>query len=424
VARPVRSLKAFLRPHPGWKLPRELKPRSVGRLARALPDGLRGDAFASLLTRIDGGAPVRAGNHVEVFCDGERATQAMLAAIDAAREEVLLEAYIFTDDSTGKRFSEALRRACARGVKVRVLADAIGSFSTAAAFWKAMEACGIEVHLFHRIFPDLWWQAFRDHRKILVVDRQVGFTGGMNIADEYSSFSLRKKHVAPGAMRDTHVRIEGPAAWDLAVVFAEGWDHVGGKTLPPTPEPHGTSGGVPTLVLDSRPGRGHRETAATLAAIVGGARERVWLTNAYFAPGHLAIALLGHAARRGLDVRLLLPGKSDVALLRHAAHGWYSRLLRKGVRIFEYQRAYLHAKTLVADGFVSVVGSTNLDFRSFQFNAECNLVMLDEGVGKRLVDAFEGDLAESEEMRLPAWKQRGTRHRLLDRFAGALTPLL
>src|SRR5262249_37696173 len=155
---------------------------------------------------------------------------------------------------------------------------------------------------------------FRDHRKILVVDRRVGFTGGMNIADEYSSFSLRKKHVAPGAMRDTHVRIEGPAAWDLAVVFAAGWEHVGGKALPGTPEAAPQDGGVPTLVLDSRPGRGHQETAATLAAIVAAARESVWLTNAYFAPGHLAIALLGHAARRGLDVRLLLPGKSDVEL--------------------------------------------------------------------------------------------------------------
>jgi cardiolipin synthase len=419
-----RSLKVYLRPRPGRRLPRELKPRKVGRLARALPLGVQDPGFPALLSRIDGGAPIRAGNRVEVYCDGEEATRAMLAAIDGAREEVLLEAYIFTDDSTGKRFAEACARARTRGVAVRVLADAIGSFATATRFWQGMEAQGVEVHLFHRIFPEIWWQAFRDHRKILVVDRRVGFTGGMNIADEYSTFSLRRKHVAPGAMRDTHVRIEGPAAWDLAVVFAEGWDRAGGATLPVTAPAVADDDHAPTLVLDSRPGRGHQETASALAAIVGAARERVWLTNAYFAPGHAAIAILGHAARRGLDVRLLLPGKSDVAILRHAGHGWYSRLLRKGVRIFEYQRAFLHAKTLVADRCVSVVGSTNLDFRSFQFNAECNLVILDREVGETLTKAFERDLADSEEVLLPAWRQRGTGHRLIDRFVGVLTPLL
>jgi cardiolipin synthase len=419
-----RSLKVFLRPRPGRQLPRELYPLRVGRLARALPGGVRDPGFPALLSRIDGGGAVRGGNRFEVYCDGEQATRAMLAAVEGAREEVLVEFYIFTDDSTGKRFAEVLTAAARRGVRVHVLADAIGSFATAAAFWKQMKADGIEVHLFHRLFPDLWWQAFRDHRKILVVDRRVGFTGGMNIADEYSSFTPRRKRTKPDAMRDTHVRVEGPVAWDLAVVFAEGWDHVGGKTLPVTPEPPGTGGPAPALVLDSRPGRGHRETAAALAAIVGAARESVWLTNAYFAPGHAAAAILGHAAARGVDVRLLLPGRSDVALLRHAGHGYYSRLLRKGVRIFEYQRALLHAKTLVADGHVSVVGSTNLDFRSFQFNSECNVVVLDDEVGAKLVAAYETDLADSREIELAAWGQRGSMHRLGDRLAGSLSPFL
>ncbi len=218
-----RSLKSFLRPRPERKLPRELQPGRVGRLARALPQGVHDPGFAGLLARIDGDGSVRGGNRVTVYCDGEEATRAMLDAIAAARQEVLLEAYIFTDDSTGTRFAEMLTAARRRGVHVRVLADAIGSFATAAAFWQRMQEDGIEVHLFHRLFPDLWWQAFRDHRKILVVDREVGFTGGMNIADEYSSFSLRRKRIAPGAMRDTHVRVEGGVAWELAAVFAEGW---------------------------------------------------------------------------------------------------------------------------------------------------------------------------------------------------------
>ena len=424
VTRKPRSLKAFLRPLPGRILPGELRPLKVGRLVRALPKGLRDPAFPALLSRIDGGETVWGGNRIDVYCDGEQATQSMLAAIGAAQQEVLVEFYIFTDDSTGKRFAQALTAAAKRGVRVCVLADAIGSFSTADAFWKQMQADGIEVHLFHRLFPDLWWHAFRDHRKILVIDREVGFTGGMNIADEYSSFTLRKKRVAPGAMRDTHVRIEGPVAWDLAVVFAEGWERSRGAALPVTPPPANPEGPARSLVLDSRPGRGHIETAATLAAISAAAEKTLWLTNAYFAPGHVAVAILARAAARGVDVRLLLPGKTDVQILLHAGHGWYSRLLKKGVRIFEYQRALLHAKTLVADRFCTVVGSTNLDFRSFQFNAECNLVTLDDEVGERLAQAFEADLVDSREVKLEQWRSRGRLHRMGDRMAGMLTPFL
>jgi len=292
-----RSLKSFLRPLPKWKLPRELRPLKVGRLARALPGGLRDPGFPALLSRIDGGETWWGGNRMEVYCDGAQATQSMLDAIDAAQAEVLVEFYIFTDDSTGKRFAQVLTAAAKRGVRVCVLADAIGSFSTAEAFWKQMQADGIEVHLFHRLFPDLWWHAFRDHRKILVIDRKVGFTGGMNIADEYSSFSMRKKHIAPGAMRDTHMRVEGPIVWDLAVVFAEGWDHVGGKKLPVT-SPPAVDGQEParSLVLDSRPGRGHIETAASLAAIAAAANKTLWLTNAYFAPGRKAVAILSRTS--------------------------------------------------------------------------------------------------------------------------------
>jgi cardiolipin synthase len=397
----------------------------VHRAVAQIPDGLRDPAFSALLSRIDDGGAVRAGNQLELFVEGESATLSMLAAIDGARHEVLLESYIFVDDDTGRRFACALRAAAARGVRVCVLADAVGSFSTAGGFWQDLREAGVEAHLFHRLFPELWWHPFRDHRKILVVDRQVAFTGGMNIADEYSAFTLRKKRLPPGTMRDTHARLTGPSVWDLVPVFAESWERAGGKTLLASGSPPRGSGGARVLVLDSRPGRGHQETSSALAALVAAARESVWLTNAYFAPGHSAVAILGYAARRrGLDVRLLLPGKTDVAIVRHAGHGWYSRLLRKGVRIFEYQRTLLHAKTMVVDGYASLVGSTNLDFRSFRFNAECNLVVLDAGVGAAMRGAFETDLADSEEIRLPSWKRRGNLHRFLDRTAGMLTPVL
>ena len=161
-----------------------------------------------------------------------------------------------------------------------------------------------------------------------------------------------------------------------------------------------------------------------LTAIASAARRSLWITNAYFAPRALAIEVLSAAARRGVDVRLLLPGTSDLPVLRHAGHGSFQALLANGVRIFEYGPAVLHAKTMVADGYVSVVGSTNLDFRSFRFNAECNLVVLDEATAAGMEAAFEEDLAGSVEIRLEPWRRRGLGHRCVDAAARGLSPLL
>jgi cardiolipin synthase len=396
----------------------------VGLLARSFPGGLRDPAFHALVSRIDGGGMLWAGNRCHLYTDGEEATAAMLGAIAGARQEVLLESYIFERDATGRRFLEAAAAAAARGLRVHVLADAVGSFTTPSQFWGPLVQAGGEALFFHRLLPFHWYHLLRDHRKMLVVDRQVVFTGGMNIADEYSKFSARRRRLPPGVMRDTQVRIEGPAAWDFVPVFAEGWERAGGTPLPMSPQPPNEGEGARVLVLDSRPRRGHRETAAVLAALVAAARDSFWITNAYFAPGRTLVAILGHAASRGLDVRLLLPGRTDAPIVRHAGHGWYSRLLDKGVRIFEYQRAVLHAKTVVADRHVSVIGSSNLDFRSFRFNAEINALIFDDGIGCQLADAFERDMVESEEIGREAWRRRGTLDRLTDRAAGILTPFL
>jgi cardiolipin synthase len=282
-----------------------------------------------------------------------------------------------------------------------------------------MKRRGVEARLFNPLFPHLLFQPYRDHRKILVVDRRVAFTGGMNIADEYGSGGGS----STGPWRDTHARVEGPAAWELAVVFSEAWRRAGGRLdfepLPP-PEPHGAS----ILVLDSRPGRGHEETASVLAAIVGAAREKVWITNAYFAPKVRAVRVLAEAVRRGVDVRLLLPARTDVPLVRHAGHGYFRALLRLGVRVFEYGAAILHAKSLVADDYVSVVGSTNLDFRSFHFNAEANLVILDAPTGLAFADAFRDDLTRANEIHAETWSSRRALHRIGDNLARRLGPLL
>ena len=416
-----RRFRPVLRPAPGRKLPRELRVGRVGRLAAALPQGIEDPGFEMLLRRIDG-APFFGGNRVDVFFTGADAFRAMRESGQAAQREILLESYIFKDDSTGRQFLEGIGAAAGRGVAVRVLADALGSHSTRAEFWREMESHGVQVRLYNPLFKRFWYQPFRDHRKILVLDREVAFTGGMNIGEEYGSFRPKLGET----WRDTHVRVTGPAAWEMALVFQEGWAHADGEPfeIQPLPANVAEAPGSRILVLDSRPKRGQAESAAVLAAVAAAARRRLWITNAYFAPGHQALRILEDAADRGVDVRLLLPGRTDVPIVRRAGHGYYGTLLERGVRIFEYQEAILHAKTLVADGLVSVVGSTNLDFRSFLFNAECDLLILCPETAATMENAFREDQKRSEEVRLADWRRRPLVTKTGDRLARWLSPVL
>ncbi len=415
----TRRLRASLRPRPGQKLPKELRATHVGRLAEALPAGVRDPGFERLIALIDTG-PIHTTESVEIYTNGDVAFGAMLDAIRGARSEVLLETYILRDDALGNEVVDRLGKAAARGVTVRVLADAFGSWATSRRFWRRLRAAGIDARLFHPFWTHAWDHLVRDHRKILVVDRSIAFVGGMNVGNEYGS----SRHAKPGLWRDTHACIEGSTAWELAVVFREGWIRAGGTPFSIPSLATRVGCGQRTLVLDSRPGRGYAETASVLAAIVGASRQRLWITNSYFAPRRNAIAVLGRAARRSVDVRLLLPGVSDVPIVRHAGHGYFAELLASGVRIFEYQPAILHAKTLVADDFVTVVGSSNLDFRSFHFNAECNVLIFDDETGQRMSRVFETDLGQSVEIRPETWKHRPMTHRIGDALARSLSPLL
>ncbi|MFN7974018.1 MAG: phospholipase D-like domain-containing protein [Acidobacteriota bacterium] len=393
-------------------LPAELAPASVFRLTSELALGTGDPNFRRLLERIDQ-SPFLPGNAVSLYFEGREAFAAMHRAIDEAQREVLCESFILRDDATGQAFAEVLVRAAGRGVAVRLLVDGFGSSFTSRAFWRALRAQGIEV----RVHP--LPRRSRDHRKILVVDQQVAFTGGMNIGQEYATSGFT------AAFRDTHARLHGPTAWEMAIVFSEGWIAAGGASFPIRDlgdEP--AMAGAEVLVLDSRPLRGHGETASVYAAILGAARESVLVTNAYFAPRAIAVDLLGDAAKRGADVRLLVPGPTNHSLVRHAGHGFFADLLARGVRVFEYQQGVLHAKTLVADGLVSVVGSTNLDFLSFRWNAECNWVVVDPVVGGDLALAFARDLDRSVEVTPELWAGRSVAHRIGDALARRLAPIL
>jgi cardiolipin synthase len=456
------------------RVPRELRAWKALRVARQLPDGVSDPAFRALVQRIDGG-PMHTSPPVALYADGEAAFARMGEAIASAVREVLVETYILRDDRIGEAVQTALLACAARGVRVCVLADAVGSFTTRERFWDRLTAGGVAVRHFHRFWHHPLEALRRDHRKLLVVDRRVAFTGGMNIAEEYGS-SIRRHH---DAWRDSAVELRGTVAEELAAVFAEGWDRARGEPLPgleyvswadgvvhgpprverpfsaralsarvqwqvqsrlarrlarrrdrtrgrlvrrPLGETGTPDGDEPSvLVLDPRPGRAQRETLTILAALVGGARKRLWITTPYFAPPTRALRMLAAAAARGVDVRLLLPSaRTDVPLVRHAAHGAYGMLLKRGVRIYEYAAATLHAKTLVVDDVVGLIGSSNLDFRSFWLNAECNVLAFDEGFASELAEDFLEDVADSVEIVASDWEARGLGHKLLDAGARAM----
>ena len=422
AARPVRRLRPVQR----HALPRALHADRAWAFARTLEHGVRDPTFRALVQRIDG-SPWHAFDGLAVFEDGAATFAAILAAIGEATDEVLLETYILRDDRIGAAVRRALSAAAARGVRVCVLADALGSFATSRAYWRALEAAGITVRLFHP-----WWRSplhawRRDHRKIIVVDRATAFVGGMNIGEEYGSAT----HPHAERFRDSFARVHGTVTDELAAVFAEGWERAEGPPLPGLRPVHRTPRhdvapleGPAALVLDGRPGRGQPETIAVLAALVGAARERLWITTPYFAPPDGGLHILADAAMRGVDVRLLLPGPTDVPVMRHAAHGAYARLLRAGVRVYEYARCVLHAKTMVCDGHLGVIGSANLDFRSFWFNAECNLLVADDATADTLERQFVADLAHAHEIDAGTWRQRGFGHATVDALARAVRVLL
>ncbi len=453
-------------------IPRELLAWRAWGEAHRLAIGVRDQEFRDLVHRIDGG-PIHVCPPVVLCPDGEVAFERMRQAIESAREEVLLETYILRDDRVGEAVRLELIAAVRRGVKAYVLADAIGSMATAERYWRSLRMGGVQVRLFQRIWRHPLEALRRDHRKILVVDRYVGFTGGMNIGEEYGSSPFRRRPIGregwKEAWRDTFVELHGAVVQELAAVFAEGWDRAGGSDLPGLEyvswargiihPPGGWRGAliprawrsrwqlqfgthrdrvrgrrvqrvaavvaqadVPgVIVMDPRPGRAQKEMLTVLAALVGTARRRLWITTPYFAPPTRALRLLAGAAERGVDVRLLLSGeRTDVPIIRHAAHGSYSTLLSHGVRIFEYQKAILHAKSLVVDSHAGVVGSSNLDFRSFWLNAECNVLIFDDSFGQALDECFRDDLRASVEIMPGQWRERTMAHRALDRAARGL----
>ena len=344
----------------------------------------------------------RAGNEVTVLRAGAETFPAMLDAIRAARRTIHLETYILDDDRTGNRFAEALRERRRAGVEVRLLFDSVGGLGIAAEWLNALVDDGMEVVEFHPIAPwrRKWNLSRRDHRKILVVDDEVAFTGGINIGDDYAD-------VADGGKgwHDMHCRIRGPCVLDLSRLFRRTWIYAGGKPYPAPPRadtaPPGD--GVLTRVLENGRRRRKREIRRAYLHAIHVARERIHIENAYFLPDRGIRRALARAAARGVDVQVIVPGRSDVKAIELAGMYMYPRLARRGVRILRWKGVMLHSKTSVVDGVWSTIGSYNLDARSFFWNLEVVAESLDASLGAEMERHFALDAAASEPYDEGSW---------------------
>jgi cardiolipin synthase len=373
------------------------------------------------------GTPLVSGNHVRLLEDGPATYRAMFEAIAAATDHIDMETYILEDDDVGRRFADALIARQQQGVQVNLIYDGVGTLNTAEDFFQRLRDNGVRTLKFNPVNPATakagWDVNQRDHRKLLIVDGRTAFLGGINISSVYSKGSSRRpsKPRSDGKQpwRDTDLQIDGPVVAEFQKLFLATWDAQKGEPLAlrnfyPALQPQGRD---VVRAIGSSPGDEYSLMYVTLLSAIASAETEVWLTNAYFVPDPQLLAALKAAAARGVDVRVVLPGSTDSALVFNAGRSYYDQMLQDGVIIYERRVALLHAKTAVIDGVWSTVGSTNFDWRSFLHNQEVNAVVLGTEFGDRMRKSFAEDVERSEQITLEHWRKRFLGLRFKEQFA-------
>ncbi len=364
-----------------------------------------------------------AATKVRLLYKGHQTFSAIFNAVRSAQAIICLQFYIFRNDETGLELSEILKEKSREGVKVYILYDHFGSWGTPRSFWQELRDAGITVLASH---PFKWTAPFhyvhRDHRKLIIVDLKKAFTGGLNIANEYRGFHRKlRPRVRWKSWRDTGILLEGPIVSALFHSFRKSWDvwqgerimlksgeakrDDGSAFLPSggqTPVEHG----MPVLPIFTAGARGRRKMRRMLYYSINHAQKSITLTTPYFTPSHRMIETLESAIGRGVKVRLLIPGKSDVPAAYYVARAFFTRLLKAGVEIYTYTGEILHAKTYIFDDCWSIMGSTNLDFQSLRYNDEGSIGILDGGFNLKMKNVFEEDIMKSLKIDLRTWHQR------------------
>jgi cardiolipin synthase len=369
------------------------------------------------------GPTIVEGNRVTELLNGDRIFPAMLEAIRGARRTVLFETFIYWSGEIGNEFAEALSERARAGLKVHVLLDWLGSTKVDRDVVHRMRDAGVEVRMFH---PLRWYNLGRmnnrTHRKLLIVDGMIGFTGGVGIAPQWCGNAQDPDH-----WRDSHFRVQGPVVAQMQSVMLSNWNRTTGKVLhgqeyfPPL-EP---AGDVPAQMFSSSPANGSESMLQMMLLAITAAVRSIDIASAYFVPDEVALDSLRSARERGVRVRVITPGPhTDQDTVRHASRGLWGTLLEAGVEMYEYQPTMFHCKTMIVDGLLTSVGSTNFDPRSFHLNDEANLNVYDAAFARRMTEVFEADLRHCRRITLEDWRRRPAAEKLRERISTWLKPIL
>ncbi len=376
---------------------RESSHKSVGARghSKAATDASELGRMAQAMT----GFPPSTATKVDLLIDGGTTYDALTKAIESAQKHIHVEYYIYAGDRTGTRLRDALIERAKAGVKVRVLLDGVGS-KLARKFVKPLHDAGVELAFFH---PVRWWMLpfarpklnMRSHRKIVICDGTIGFTGGINVTDD------ENETLNPQAFHDLHMRVEGEAVRWLQVAWLEDWHYAAEKEVTDEglyPEPSPTPGPISAQVIPAGPDNDWEPIHRTQVDAIHRAEKRVWLATPYFVPSRAALFALEGAAMSGLDVRIVIPKRSDSRLVTAAARSYFDKLLKAGVRVYEYGPRMLHSKALLVDDALAIVGTSNFDTRSFSLNFEIVMLFCDKGVAKDLEASLQADMAAAKEV--------------------------
>ena len=365
-------------------------------------------------------------NRARLLLNGEDKFPRVLDALANARHHIHLEYYIYEDDEIGNRIKTVLMAKAREGVKVRFIYDAFGSKDLGSGFLRDLSEAGVEVHPFSRIYFVFAASRinYRNHRKVIVVDGRLGWTGGLNVSDRYINSTDRTEY-----WRDTHVEIEGPAVHSLQRHFLADWNFCSGQNVMPDSELFPVSVAKPDFqsyvqIVTSGPDYPNPTVMLSIFTAIVNARQRVYLTTPYFIPNNSINDALKKAALSGKDVRLLVPLQADSKLITYASQSYYAEMLDCGVQIYEYHRGFIHAKTIVADENLSIISTANLDFRSFEHNFEIGAVIYGPDMCTQLRASFERDLEYSRKIEPESWRNRGSSRILRERLARLFSPLL
>jgi cardiolipin synthase len=365
------------------------------------------------------GPPIIEGNKAEVLLNGDQIFPAMLDAIRSAQQSISFETYIYWEGTIGREFTDALSERARAGVKVHVLLDWIGSMKIDDASLDEMRRAGVELHRYHK---PVWWKLARlnnrTHRKLLIVDGKVGFTGGVGIADKWRGHAQDPEH-----WRDSHFRVEGPVVGQMQAVFNDNWTKATGAVLdgPAYFPALVAQGDMPAQMFSSSPTGGSESMHLMYLLAITAARHTIHLSNSYFVPDELAVKALVAAAKRGVDVRIITPGPIiDSDVVRAASRERWGELLEAGVKMAEYQPTMYHVKALVVDSLLVSVGSTNFDNRSFILNDEANLNVLDPDFAKQQEVVFDDDWKHARPITLQAWENRP----FMEKIGGKIADLI